>query len=71
VINFNVRRGEVLGIAGMVGSGRTGIVRAIAAADKRYAGDVLINGKKLSFVIPGKASRLELPILQKIGSGSV
>lgn len=47
VINFGVRRGEILGLAGMVGSGRTEIVRAVSAADKRHAGDVFLNGKKL------------------------
>ncbi len=47
VINFSVRKGEILGLAGMVGSGRTEIVRAISAADKRHAGDVFLNGKKL------------------------
>jgi len=47
VINFNVRRGEILGIAGMIGSGRTEIVRAISGADSRYAGDIYLNGQKL------------------------
>ncbi|MBM6550364.1 sugar ABC transporter ATP-binding protein [Marinomonas ostreistagni] len=43
-INFQVRKGEILGIAGLVGSGRTEVVRAIAGADKVSQGQVLLNG---------------------------
>ncbi len=46
-INFGVHKGEILGIAGMVGAGRTEIVRAISGADSRYAGDIYLDGKKL------------------------
>lgn len=45
-INFCVHKGEILGFSGMVGSGRTEIVRAISGADWRYAGDIYIDGKK-------------------------
>lgn len=51
-ISFNVRKGEILGLAGMVGSGRTEIVRAISAADKRFAGDIYLDGKKLNLRQP-------------------
>ena len=46
-VNFSVRRGEIIGLSGMVGSGRTEIVRAISGADPRYSGDMYLNGKKL------------------------
>jgi ribose transport system ATP-binding protein len=39
-----VRRGEILGIAGLVGSGRTELVRAIFGADRASSGNVTING---------------------------
>lgn len=52
-INFSVRRGEILGLSGMVGSGRTEIVRAISGADPRYAGDIYLNGRKLTIRNPG------------------
>ena len=45
-INFSVRQGEILGLSGMVGSGRTEIVRAVTGADPRFSGDIYINGKK-------------------------
>lgn len=44
-INFCVHKGEILGFSGLVGSGRTEIVRAIAGADKRFTGDIIIDGK--------------------------
>ena len=46
-VSFAVRKWEILGFAGMVGAGRTEIVRALTGADPKYGGDVLINGKKV------------------------
>ena len=45
-INFSLRRGEILGFAGLVGSGRSEIVRAVFGIDKRDTGDIFINNKK-------------------------
>ncbi|MEA5048703.1 MAG: sugar ABC transporter ATP-binding protein [Eubacteriales bacterium] len=44
-ISFEVRRGEILGIAGLVGAGRTELVRAILGIDKMDSGEVLLSGK--------------------------
>ncbi len=44
-INFNLHKGEVLGIAGMLGSGRTELLRGIFGADPVDSGEVLIEGK--------------------------
>lgn len=52
VINFHVRKGEILGIAGMVGAGRTEIVRAISGADPFYQGEIKYKGKKLKIKNP-------------------
>jgi ribose transport system ATP-binding protein len=46
-ISFTVRAGEVLGIAGLVGAGRTELIRAIAGADKYDTGSVAVRGTKL------------------------
>ncbi|WP_299285763.1 sugar ABC transporter ATP-binding protein [uncultured Mucilaginibacter sp.] len=51
-VSLQVNEGEVLGIAGLVGSGRTETVRAIFAADKRTAGTVFIHEKKVAFASP-------------------
>lgn len=51
-INFELRKGEILGFSGMVGSGRTEIVRAITGADSRYGGDIFMNGKKIEIKNP-------------------
>ena len=46
-ISFTVRHGEIFGIAGIVGAGRTELVRAIAGADPVSAGTVVVDGKQL------------------------
>ena len=51
-ISFSVRHGEILGIAGMVGAGRTEIVRAITGADPQYAGEILIDGTSVEIRNP-------------------
>lgn len=43
-VSFSLHAGEVLGIAGLVGSGRTETVRAIFGADKKNSGNVLLDG---------------------------
>ncbi len=54
-ISFSLRRGEILGLFGMVGSGRTEIVRALAGADRFFAGEIWLSGKKLSIASPRDA----------------
>lgn len=44
-ISFNLHKGEILGIAGLVGSGRTEVARAIFGADPIDSGKIIINGK--------------------------
>ena len=46
-INFDVREGEILGLYGLVGAGRTEIVRAIIGIDKKDSGDVYLDGGKI------------------------
>ena len=44
-ISFTLKKGEVLGIAGMLGSGRTELLRGIFGADKVESGTVILNGE--------------------------
>ena len=46
-ISFSLHKREILGFAGLVGSGRTEVMRAIFGADKLNSGEISINGKKV------------------------
>lgn len=54
-ISFDVRRGEILGIAGLVGAGRTELVEAIFGARTLETGEIFIDGKKLDNSHPKKS----------------
>lgn len=54
-VNFNLRKGEILGIAGLMGSGRTEIMRAIFGVDKCQSGDVYFKNEKLKISKPEDA----------------
>ena len=54
-INFDVFAGEVLGIAGLMGAGRTEIARAIFGLDKFDSGDIAINGEIKNIKSPKEA----------------
>jgi ribose transport system ATP-binding protein len=56
-IDFELRQGEVLGIAGLVGAGRTEVVRAIAGVDRPDEGEVILEGRKLPCTSPESAIR--------------
>jgi len=60
-VSFSVRRGEILGIAGLVGAGRTELVSAVFGAyPGRYQAEVLIDGAPVDTGSPLKAIRLGL-----------
>ena len=56
-VSFTLRKGEVLGIAGLVGAGRTEIMRAIFGIDYVNTLDVYINGKKVKITNPAAAKK--------------
>jgi ribose transport system ATP-binding protein len=63
-VSFEVRRGEVLGIAGLVGSGRTELLRAIFGADRARSGAVYVNeGSPRQFHQPREAVRAGLAMI--------
>jgi len=82
-VSFTLRRGEILGFAGLVGAGRTETVRMIFGADPKDAGEIYINGKRVDIRSPLDAIRagiglvpedrgkqglvLNLPVAENIG----
>ncbi|MFL9877327.1 D-xylose ABC transporter ATP-binding protein [Herbaspirillum rhizosphaerae] len=60
-VSFSVRRGEILGIAGLVGAGRTELVSALFGAyPGRHEGEVFMHGAKVDTATPLKSIRLGL-----------
>ena len=59
-INFSVKSGEIFGIGGMVGSGRTEFVRLLFGVDRKSSGKLLLNGKNITSNSPGKAIRQKI-----------
>jgi ribose transport system ATP-binding protein len=57
-----VRQGEIVGLCGLVGSGRTEVARAIFGADKTNAGEIIFNGRPKSGG-PAEAARLGLALI--------
>jgi len=56
-VSFDVRRGEVFGIGGMVGSGRSELVSMIFGADKRDSGELFLEGERITPGNPKEAIR--------------
>jgi ribose transport system ATP-binding protein len=54
-VSFNVRRGEIVALTGLVGAGRTESARLIFGADKREAGSITLDGKELPIRSPRDA----------------
>lgn len=54
-ISFHVRGGEIVGLAGLVGAGRTELARCLFGADLISSGQILLDGKPVSIRTPGDA----------------
>ena len=54
-VSLDVRRGEILGMAGLLGSGRTEVARAIFGADRTETGRVVLDGKEINARKPNDA----------------
>ena len=62
-ISFALHTGEILGIAGLVGSGRTEIARALFGIDPVLSGEVIVHGKKASICSPSEAMKLNIGLV--------
>jgi ribose transport system ATP-binding protein len=72
-VSFELRPGEVLGLSGLVGSGRSEIVRMVFGADRREAGEILIDGKPVNPTHPRHAIRHGMGLLpeDRRGQGAI
>ena len=64
-INFDLRRGELLGIFGLIGAGRTEAMRAIFGADPKSEGKIVLNGKPLHIKSPADAIRAGIVLISE------
>ena len=62
-VSFHLRRGEILGVAGLVGSRRTEMARAIFGVDKIDGGNILLRGKRTEIKSPSQAIRERLALV--------
>jgi ribose transport system ATP-binding protein len=78
-ISFNLQKGEILGISGLIGSGRTELARAIFGIDRMDSGKLYLNGQQVVIRSPIEAvrqglgfvseSRKEQGIIPRMGTG--
>ncbi len=62
-VSFSLHKGEVLGIAGLVGAGRTEIMRAVFGVDYINAMNVYIHGRKVKIKTPAQAQKYGVAFL--------
>jgi ribose transport system ATP-binding protein len=62
-VSFELRKGEVLGIAGLVGSGRTELVKLLAGVDRPTSGKIMLNGEAVVFANPREAIAAGIALL--------
>lgn len=68
-INFNVHKGEIVAVAGLVGAGRTEVMRTIFGVDSYDSGDIYINDNKVSIKCPRDAMNLGIAFLTEDRKG--
>jgi ribose transport system ATP-binding protein len=68
-VSFQVRKGEILGFAGLMGAGRTEVARAIFGADKIDSGEIIVHGQKVSIKTPTDAVKYGIGYLSEDRKG--
>lgn len=69
-ISFDLRKGEVLGFAGLVGAGRTEIMNAILGLDKMHAGEITLFGERVHFTGIDQAIRKGMVLVPEDRKGA-
>jgi len=62
-VSFHLREGEILGIAGLVGSGKTELARLLFGADRKDGGNTVIDGEKVDIRSPVDAIRCGIALV--------
>ncbi len=62
-ISFDLRKGEILGVAGLVGAGRTEVVETLFGIRKKTSGEVYIDGEKTDISSPEDAIKYKMALL--------
>ncbi|TGW06459.1 sugar ABC transporter ATP-binding protein, partial [Mesorhizobium sp. M2D.F.Ca.ET.145.01.1.1] len=62
-VDIDLKAGEILGVAGLVGSGRTELARAIFGADRIAAGTITLDGKEIAPASPADAIKLGIGLV--------
>lgn len=62
-VSFDVRKGEILGIAGLVGAGRTEVIETIFGIREKSAGQIIIDGKEVKIQTPKDAKANKMALL--------
>lgn len=69
-VSFDVRKGEILGFAGLMGAGRTEVMEAVFGYTKLDAGEIYIHGKKVNISMPRDALKNRMALLTEDRKGT-
>lgn len=64
-ISFSLKEGEILGLAGLQGSGRTELIRAVYGLDPRDSGEIYIYGKKVDIKTPADSINIKIGLISE------
>jgi ribose transport system ATP-binding protein len=64
-VSFDLRRGEILGFAGLMGAGRTEVARAVVGADKMDSGTITLQGERVVIRNPADAAKHRIGYLSE------
>jgi ribose transport system ATP-binding protein len=64
-VSFELRKGEILGFAGLMGAGRTEVARAVVGADPHSAGTIRLRGREIKIANPAEAARHRIGYLSE------
>ncbi|MDA0184920.1 sugar ABC transporter ATP-binding protein [Solirubrobacter phytolaccae] len=64
-VTFELRKGEILGFAGLMGAGRTEVARAVVGADRIDSGTITLRGREIKIANPAEAARHRIGYLSE------